>query len=161
MDETGQPYAYTGDDPANWADSSGLAAGHLSAHAVCSDEHARKMTSCVNAETQREERGPFTAYDSCELSRPEALGLLLFVATGGLGDVAEGLGEAATISRSALTTSSFGQEAIRIFPILSSAMATSIGLNRIQQNLEKTAANPSVPPFTRALASFSANIIRP
>jgi hypothetical protein len=114
--ETGQPYAYTGDDPVNAVDPLGLAAGHLSATAVCSDEHARDMSSCISTETKREERGPFDAYDTCELgsSRPEAFGLFLGIATGGLGDLIEALGGAAATGDESVVAAS-GRDALGRF----------------------------------------------
>ena len=105
VDETGQPYAYTGDDPVDQNDPSGQAAGHLSPTAVCEDEHAQDMSSCIRTESQRIGEGPFDAYDTCELasSRPEALGLVLAVATGGFGDVIEALGASADAGDAAAT----------------------------------------------------------
>jgi hypothetical protein len=96
---------YTGDDPVNAVDPTGQAAGHLSARAVCTDEHARDLSSCSSQEIKQEERGPFDAYDTCEAasSGPEALGVGLLVATGGIGDLAEALGSAADAGDAAAT----------------------------------------------------------
>jgi hypothetical protein len=51
------------------------------------------MSSCISTESKRIREGPFDAYDICELSsaQPEALGVGLFVATGGIGDLVEAL----------------------------------------------------------------------
>jgi hypothetical protein len=61
------------------------------------------MSSCISTESRRIAEGPFDAYDVCEAasSGPEALGVGLFVATGGIGDLIEALGASAETADSA------------------------------------------------------------
>jgi hypothetical protein len=90
VQETGQPYAYTGDDPVNGVDPSGLAAGHLSPDAAC--QRFRDKSTC-EAEIQSELGGvPCSDHALASQTGPEALFLALTVATGGVGDLLELLG---------------------------------------------------------------------
>jgi RHS repeat-associated protein len=62
--QTQRPYSYVDGDPVNSTDPSGLrGAGHLTPRAVCEDEHATNMQSCVAQDTAIQEQGPVDAAD--------------------------------------------------------------------------------------------------
>jgi len=93
--ETGQAYAFTGDDPLNKTDPLGLTAGpHRPSKSACSNSKNKK--SCQKAIKKTESCGRLGCKDAKNIHKalPEAIALGLFVATGGVGDVVEALGEA-------------------------------------------------------------------
>jgi hypothetical protein len=150
----------------NGVDPLGQAAGHLSATAVCTDEHARDMSSCIAHQTKQEERGPFDAYDTCEAasSGPEALGLGLAIATGGIGDLIEALtvsaeaGEASVVAGEAADAGDHIVLGLRDYGLEQTAAKvggrTLLNDPEWQNTLQQAIANPSTK-FTVALDGLS------
>jgi hypothetical protein len=93
--ETGQPYAFTGDDPLNETDPLGLTAGPARPpKSVCANAHHKR--TCETAVKKEEACGRLGCKDAKEAHKalPEAIGVGLFVSTGGIGDLIEALGGA-------------------------------------------------------------------
>jgi hypothetical protein len=89
VDVTGQPYAYTGGDPVNSMDPSGMTAGHGGPDAAC--KRFRDRSRC-EAEVRAEVGGvPCSDQWLATQTGPEALGLVLLVGPGGIADFVEGL----------------------------------------------------------------------
>jgi hypothetical protein len=95
VDETGQAYAYAGDDPVNESDPSGMAAGHLSPDATC--QYFRNMPNCQAVVTAETGGVPCSDLALASQTGPEALGLALLLGTGGIGDAIEALGGTADL----------------------------------------------------------------
>jgi hypothetical protein len=92
VDETGEPYAYAADDPVDNTDPSGLrGAGRLTPDEAC--QRSQDRSQC-EAEVRAEENGggiPCSDIERATQTGPEALGLVLVVGTGGIGDFLEAL----------------------------------------------------------------------
>lgn len=162
MAETGQPYAFTGDDPLNATDPLGLTAGPMKSPAwICAHEHGVK--NCLHKAKKAQSCGRLGCYDAenAHKALPEAIGVTLFVTTGGLGDLAlESFGEAASTARAVIEGSSTASKFISALPIVATSAATSVGLRNLEENFDATANNPSASPLTRGVAGFDAGVIR-
>jgi uncharacterized protein RhaS with RHS repeats len=103
--ETGQPYAFTGDDPLNKTDPLGLTAGpHRPPKSVCSNSKNKK--SCQKAIKKTESCGRLGCKDAKNIHKalPEAIAVGLLVTTGGVGDLVEALGATGDVADTAATS---------------------------------------------------------
>jgi hypothetical protein len=145
----------------NDRDPSGLAAGPARPpKSVCANSHDKG--TCETAVKREESCGRLGCKDASEAHRalPEAIGVGLFVTTGGLGDLAEeGIGEALSTARTALTSDE-AASAGRVLNAVGASAVTSVGLRNLEEHLDATANNPSAPPITRGVASFDAGVIK-
>jgi RHS repeat-associated protein len=159
--ETGQPYAFTGDDPLNKTDPLGLTAGPMRPpKAVCSNSPHKR--NCETKVKKAQSCGRLGCYDAKNAHKalPEAVGVALFVTTGGLGDLAEGpLVEAANAVRTALSSDE-AASAAHIARIVAGGAATSLVLRNLGERFDATANDPSVSPTTRAVASVDVGIVQ-
>ena len=113
--ETGQAYAFTGDDPLNATDPLGLTAGPMRPpKAACSNSRHKRTCEAQVKKAQSCGRLGCSDAKNAHKALPEAIGVGLFVTTGGLGDLAEAsFGEAVSNAGALLTESSQGQAIAR------------------------------------------------
>ena len=150
--ETGQPYAFTGDDPLNATDPLGLTAGPMKSPAwVCAHEHGVK--NCLHKAKKAQSCGRLGCWDAkhAHAALPEAVGVVLLVGTGGLGDLAEalgGAGDAATSGDLTATESSQIQNVVnqanRPLDVVGSAAR---GERVLGSDIDYTVAPANVPYF--------------
>jgi hypothetical protein len=115
--ETGQPYAFTGDDPLNATDPLGLTAGPARPpKSVCANSGHKR--SCEAAVKKEESCGRLGCRDAKEAHKalPEAIGVGLFVTTGGVGDLIEALGTSADVADAATSTNATVGDLSRLTP---------------------------------------------
>ena len=101
---TGQPYAFTGDDPLNMTDPLGDTAGPPRPPKAACANQGRNKNTCIKKMTKQQKCGRLGCADAklAPKSRKEALGVALFVGTAGLGTAAVGGAEGVSDAVSAV-----------------------------------------------------------
>jgi RHS repeat-associated protein len=105
--ETGQPHAFTGDDPLNRTDPLGLTAGpHPPPKSACAHQSHKK--NCEAKVKKQESCGRLSCADvrNAHKALPVAIGVTLFLATGGIGDAIGGLAATGDAADTAVTSTS-------------------------------------------------------
>ena len=162
--QTGQPYAYTGDDPLNATDPLGLTAGpQPPPRALCSSRALRHVHNCMRIVKKQQACGRLGCYDKQRIrhARPEALGLALLLTTGGAGDVIEGvIGRA--VARVAATEAPEAATAIaaRAGPALLNIGVSGVVAKSLEYGFDQIAQNPGYPGPVRSMASLDSKIVQ-
>ena len=155
---TEQPYSYSADDPVDESDPSGLTAGHLSPQAAC--QHSSNKSSC-EVEIRSEVGGvPCSDRVLASQSGPEALLVVLTLATGGVGDVVEaGLGSIATRVAATEVPEAASVLLARAGPTLVTIGVSGLSARALEIELDQIASNPSYPAPVRAQAAVDSKIV--
>ncbi len=144
---TGQPYAFTGDDPLNATDPLGLTASpRPTPKALCAS--SRQRSKCVAVATKRDRCGRLgcpTAKAAHSAWR-EAVGLVVVVGTGGLALGAVGSAESGSVLAEAA-------------PTVAKTVALGATAHYYEGYLNGVAANPNTPTPTRDLASSESRLL--
>jgi hypothetical protein len=138
--ETGQPYAFTGDDPLNATDPLGLAAGHLSADAECKDLHKSNSKAhkfCVTARKKQIREGPIDKADQRLLKQARRYPIAMSIALGPFA-YAAGASVAATVTVTGITRAA-----------LVTATALSVGVGSPLEN-----ATTDTPPVSATIVNL-------